>query len=111
MTEQFLKNDMGKPTFELLPFEILSGVNDVLRYGANKYGSPHNWKKTDGFKYSRCFNALLRHLFAWWNGEELDPESKISHLAHVMCNVLFLMYHAKNNKGPSDDRPKQEKKL
>lgn len=103
MEEKFLKFDGGKPTYELLPLELLSDVNRVLQHGAAKYGI-RNWCKKDGFKLSRCYNALLRHMIAWWNGEDNDPETGVSHLAHAMCNLLFMMYHFKNNK-QSDDRP------
>lgn len=101
--EKFLKFDGGKPTFELLPLELLSDVNLVLQHGAQKYGV-NNWIRPDGFKLSRCYNALLRHLFAWWRGEDKDPDTGISHLAHAACNLLFMMYHFKNNK-TADDRP------
>lgn len=101
MKEEFLKNDNGKPTFELIPFELLADVNKVLQHGL-KYGL-NNWRKPEGYKASRCFNALLRHMFAWWRGEDIDKESGISHLAHAMCNLLFLMYHFKEGNG--DDRP------
>lgn len=101
--KEFLKNDSGKPTYELLPFELLSDVNLVLIHGREKYGV-NNWMKKDGFKLSRCYNALLRHMFAWWRGEDNDKETGISHLAHAMCNLLFLVYHFKNNKS-CDDRP------
>jgi hypothetical protein len=101
--KEFAKADNGKPTFELLPFDLLVDTNKVLEHGAKKYGV-NNWRKTLGFKYSRCFNALLRHMFAWWSGEDLDPETGISHLAHAMCNLLFLTYHSKHNQS-ADDRP------
>ena len=101
--QEFLKNDSGKPTYELLPFELLSEVNLVLVHGRIKYGVC-NWMKKDGFKLSRCYNALLRHMFAFWKGENNDPETGLSHLSHAMCNLLFLMYHFRNNK-ISDDRP------
>ena len=100
---EFLKNDNGKPEFELLPLDLMSDVNKVLQHGASKYGV-NNWRKPEGFKLSRCYNALLRHMFAWWRGEDNDPETGITHLAHAMCNLLFLMYHFKNNK-QTDDRP------
>jgi len=100
---EFLKNDKEKPTFDLLPIELLADVNKVLEHGRDKYGL-NNWCKPDGFKYSRCYNALLRHMFAWWRGEDNDKETGISHLAHAMCNLIFLMYHFKNNK-QTDDRP------
>jgi hypothetical protein len=49
------------------------------------------------------FAALLRHLFAWWRGEELDPESGLSHLAHAGCCLMFLMEYRRNGWG-TDDR-------
>lgn len=101
--QEFLKNDKEKPTFELLPLDLLADVNKVLQFGAKKY-KVNNWRKQSGFKLSRCYNALLRHMIAWWFGEDLDKETGISHLAHAMCNLLFLMYHFKNNKN-ADDRP------
>ena len=97
MGEKFLKNDDGKPTFELLPLELLADVNKVLQHGARKY-KINNWRKPDGFKLSRCYNALLRHMFAWWRGEDVDKETGISHLAHAMCNLLFMMYHFMTNR-------------
>ena len=101
---EFAKDDSNKPTYELLPLELFNEVNLVLQHGASKYGV-NNWRKTEGFKYSRCYNALLRHMFAWWRGEDYDLESGISHLAHAMCNLIFLTYHSKAN-AEGDDRPK-----
>lgn len=107
MNKTFAKNDKGKPTYELIPFDLLDDVNKVLQHGQKIYGT-NNWQKTEGFKLSRCYNALLRHMFAWWRGEDIDPESGISHLAHAMCNLLFLTYHFRYTKG-CDDRPKENR--
>ena len=104
MRSEFLKKDEGKPGFELLPIELLSEVNLVLRHGARKYGVC-NWCKKEGFVYSRCYNALWRHMLAWWRGEDNDKETGLSHLSHAMCNLLFLMYHFKYNNKEADDRP------
>jgi hypothetical protein len=51
----------------------------------------NNWKlvKTPNEKY---FSATMRHLIAWEQGELLDKESKLSHLAHAITNVLFLLW-------------------
>ena len=103
MKNSFKKTDGGKPTFELLPIDMLAETNKVLQHGANKYGV-NNWRKKEGFKYSRCYNALLRHMLAWWFGQDYDKETGLSHLSHAMCNLLFLMYHFQNNK-EADDRP------
>lgn len=99
---EFKKNDEGKPEYEMLPLELLSGVNKILQYGAKKY-SVNNWKKQD-FQMSRAYNALLRHMIAFWNGEDKDKESGLSHLDHAMCNLLFLKYHHMYTPG-CDNRP------
>lgn len=98
----FRKDDSGKPEFEMLPLGLFSGVNKILQYGADKYGI-ENWKK-DGFKLSRAYNALLRHMISFWEGEDFDKESGLSHLDHAMCNLIFMKYHLLN-KPESDNRP------
>jgi hypothetical protein len=61
-----------------------------------------NWEQ--GFQWSRTYAALQRHLMAWWAGENTDDESGQSHLAHAMCNLMFLM-EFENTHGERDDRP------
>ena len=50
----------------------------------------HNWKK--GLKYTEVTESLQRHLNAFIEGEENDPESKLSHVGHILCNAMFLSY-------------------
>ena len=59
------------------------------KLGADKYG-PFNWRLT-GVCASTYVHAILRHLNAWRNGEDTDPESGRSHIAHVACccNILL----------------------
>lgn len=95
-----LKADGNKNQLELLPFRAIEQVGLVLTYGATKY-SKHNWRK--GFNWTRLAGAALRHLFAFMKGEDLDPESGISHLAHSATNVLFLLEMILTNTG-NDDR-------
>lgn len=94
-----VKDDGGKPEFHLIPLEAFEHVGFVLRDGAGKYGA-HNWRK--GMKWSRLFNSSLRHLFAWWRGEDKDPESGEYHLAHVLANVMFLLSYQINSNGEDD---------
>jgi hypothetical protein len=61
----------------------------VHKLGADKYG-PWNWRET-GVCASTYVNAILRHLNAWRDGEDLDPESGITHLAHIACSANILM--------------------
>lgn len=83
------KHDAGKPRWDLLPYESLSDVVDVLTFGAKKY-APENWRLVEGWR-GRYFRAAVGHLVKWWRGEKLDPESGLPHLAHACCCVLFLI--------------------
>ena len=90
MMSDFVKNDEGKLQWSLMPFEQLEEVVKVLMNGAKKY-SRDNWKKCDDF--DRYKDALMRHVTSYIKGEKLDSEDGLSHLAHAICNCLFLMYN------------------
>lgn len=96
-----VKHDGEKPRFDLVPPELLFGVSDILTFGAAKYGD-RNWEK--GMKWSRVFAALMRHMWAWWGGERLDPETGKSHLWHAGCCIAFLIAYEQRSIG-QDDRP------
>jgi hypothetical protein len=99
-----LKNDGDKVRLDLVPVELVWGLGQVLTFGANKYGAG-NYRH--GIAYSRVFGALLRHIYAWQSGEELDPESGLPHLHHAACCITFLItYEAHKSKySKFDDRP------
>lgn len=94
------KFDKGKPPLSRLPKEALEEVAKVLAFGAAKYGW-NNWK--DGMEWSRLLDASLRHIYAFVDNTDLDPESGQSHLAHAICNLMFLIHYQENNIG-TDDR-------
>lgn len=98
------KFDQSKPRVELLPARVLEDVAMVLSFGAEKYDD-HNWRK--GFVWSRMYGAALRHLFAWADSEDLDPESGLPHLAHALCCIMFLQEYSHTNAG-QDDRWENE---
>ena len=85
------KFDNGKLQYGLLPPQALKATVDVLTFGAQKY-EPNNWIHVSDSK-RRYFDALNRHLWAWKEGEQLDPESGKHHLAHAMCCLMFLYEH------------------
>lgn len=85
-----VKADYGKPQYRLIPPRGLAPIVAVLTYGAHKY-APDNWKNVPQAR-ERYADALLRHVFAWLEGEKLDPESGLHHLAHAGCCVLFLLH-------------------
>ena len=100
------KHDQGKPRLDLLPAIALQQIAEVLTDGAKKYGD-HNWRK--GFDWSRLYSAAMRHLTSHMNGENLDPETGRSHLAHAACNLMFLLEFEAYKLG-NDDRYKRETK-
>tara|TARA_R110002072_G_scaffold169366_1_gene322985 strand:- start:269 stop:664 length:396 start_codon:yes stop_codon:yes gene_type:complete len=81
------KYDGGKPQLYLLPPKSINEVGKVLTFGAEKY-DPHNWRKVDDLQ-NRYTSAALRHIFAHIDGESVDEETGLSHLAHAMCCLLF----------------------
>lgn len=95
MTElkQGVKHDEGKNRMDLMSPWFIIEMSKVLTYGATKY-EEHNWVK--GLKYSRCFGAALRHMYAWWSGETNDPETDLHHLAHAACCLMFLLHYETN---------------
>lgn len=87
--EQALRYNQGKLQWSLVDFDSLEGLVRVLEYGAAKY-APDNWKK--GMPVTQVSESLMRHLFAFLRGEDVDPESGCRHISHVMCNTMFLEY-------------------
>jgi hypothetical protein len=100
MSEQGIKADAEKTMLALLPFEALEEVGKVMTFGAKKYAA-HNWR--GGFLYSRLISAGLRHFFSFIKGEDNDPETGLSHLAHAICCLLFLLTQVLKGTG-TDDR-------
>lgn len=84
------KDDQEKNRLDLIEPEFIEGVGKVLTFGADKY-EPNNWQKVEDAE-DRYYAAALRHLIAWRKGEKTDPESGLSHLDHVACNIMFLQH-------------------
>lgn len=86
--------------YALIPPFALAEVARVYGMGAKKY-SAHNWAK--GYPYSWALSALYRHVEAFRRGENTDPESRFSHLAHAAFHLFTLMEFEKHGLG-TDDR-------
>ncbi len=107
------KNDQGKLKWSLLPLDAMREVVRVLMGGASKY-APNNWVHVPGAR-DRYFDAAIRHLTAWYEGERNDEEWGLHHLAHACCCVIFLLaldlrgHFADNAKGiPNSLSPSAE---
>jgi hypothetical protein len=88
--------------FGLLPWVALALIAEVYDFGSKKY-EDDNWRK--GYDWHLSFDALIRHLGAFWGGEELDPESGLPHLAHAGFHVLALLtFSTETRYAELDDR-------
>jgi len=85
------KDDGGKNRLDLIPAYPLWELGRVYTFGAGKY-EDNNWRK--GLKWSRIFAAVMRHLWKWWSGEELDEESGLPHLSHACWGLLSLLEYS-----------------
>lgn len=95
----FKKADKGKLEWHLLPFDEVKQVVEILQFGKEKYGE-NNWQKCEDTK--RYEDALMRHVVAYMSGNKKDDESGKSHLAHAICNCLFLMHFDDNEDGNNE---------
>lgn len=77
-----------KINFHLIPCEVLGEVSLAMLEGAKKYGQA-NWRKI-GVQYSVYYDACLRHLMAWFEGEDIDPDSGLSHITKAIAGLIIL---------------------
>lgn len=73
----------SKPQLGLLPAAALIEMAGAMELGAIKYGAA-NWRE-DPVESMTYAHAGLRHVLSWIDGEDIDPESGCSHLAHAMA--------------------------
>lgn len=81
------KESAGKPDWSVFPFKESEEVVKVFEYGSKKYGAPFTYRR--GIPPSELWSAIMRHMIAIQNGEQIDPESGCKHIAHVAANALM----------------------
>lgn len=90
----------GKTRFDLIDWEALTGLADVLEFGAKKY-SNHNWRR--GLPFTEIIASLLRHVSEIMKNQDIDPETQLLHADHIQCNAMFLSWMIRN-RPDMDDR-------
>lgn len=96
------KYDTGKPRIELIPAASIIAQARAMTYGSKKYAD-HNW--ANGFDWDRLVGSLMRHLNSWRAGEDVDPESGLNHVDHILANAGMLAAHIEEGLG-NDNRRK-----
>lgn len=80
--------------YSLIPVPALDIMAKLYGFGAEKYAA-HNWRK--GYEWSKSFDSLFRHATAALNGEDIDPETGLPHLAgaafHCFTLMVFMQEH------------------
>ena len=71
-------------------------LDGMLKYGRSNFRSV-------GIRASIYFDAAIRHLYAWFEGEDLDPDSGLPHLAHALACIAIIVDAGAANK-LNDDR-------
>lgn len=104
-TDPKLKSGKLKPGMDSVPPVSLLELGAVLDDGKKKYGAM-NWRQTP-IRASTYYNAILRHLFAWFDGEDLAEDSGLQHISHIMGNCA-VMLDAKASGKLIDDRPENK---
>ena len=98
---------MKKTRMGLVPTESIRHTAEAMANGAEKYGA-YNWRD-ENISTSVYYDACLRHLTAWWDGEEKDKDSGASHLGHAMACIAIIV-DGKHHEVIKDDRPRKVKK-
>lgn len=72
-----------------VPFTVLWELGNAMTEGGYKYGT-HNYREA-GVRASVYFDAAVaRHLGAWWEGEDIDPDSGVNHVTKAIASLVVL---------------------
>lgn len=92
----------SKVALSNVPLQVLMEVALAMTEGSWKYGR-HNYRISDVYA-SVYFDAAMRHMFAWFEGEDTDPDSGLSHVTKAIATLTVLQDALMNGK-VIDDRP------
>lgn len=91
-----------KAPLSVLPWPVIYEVGSALFEGARKYGR-HNYRAI-GVRGSVYFDGAMRHLAAWWEGQDIDPDSGLSHISKAIAGLMVLR-DGMMQENWTDDRP------
>ena len=91
-----------KVPLHCIPSAPLFELGLAMMEGGRKYGT-HNYRAI-GVRMSTYYDAVLRHVIAWWEGEDIDPDSGIHHIVKAIAS-LFVLRDSMFMKNCEDDRP------
>lgn len=95
-----------KVPMSTVPANVLAEVGVAMLEGASKYGR-HNYRAV-GVRGSVYYDGTMRHLMDWWEGQDLDPDSGMSHITKAITSLIVLRDAMIQGKF-TDDRPPRSK--
>ena len=95
-----------KVPFSTVPSPVIAEIGNAMLEGARKYGR-HNYRIV-GVRASVYYDALFRHLTAWWEGEDIDRDSGVNHIVKAVATLVVLR-DSMLNENWIDDRPPKVK--
>lgn len=98
------KDSVGirKVPFSTVPAPVIAEIGLAMLEGARKYGR-HNYRAV-GVRGSVYYDAAMRHLTAWWEGEDIDPDSGLSHITKAAA-CMAVLRDSQIQGNWTDDRP------
>lgn len=106
------KDSVGikKVPWSVIPLPVLWELGVAMLEGALKYGR-HNYRSI-GVRASVYYDATVaRHLASWWEGEDLDPDSGLSHITKAIASLTVLRDAMIRGNWVDDRPPKTDPKI
>lgn len=79
---------VGKAPRSTVSAQVMGEVGVAMLEGALKYGRSNY--RSAGVRASVYYDAAGRHLDAWWEGQDIDPESGLSHITKAIAGLMVL---------------------
>lgn len=79
---------VAKAPMSTVSAPVMMEVGLAMMEGARKYGR-HNYRVA-GVRGSVYYDAVMRHMMAWWEGEDVDPDSGLSHITKAIASLVVL---------------------
>jgi len=100
------KDSLGtkKAPLHSVPCGPLFELGLAMLEGGRKYGS-HNYRSI-GVRASVYYDAAMRHIMDWWEGQDIDPDSGEHHIIKAIA-TLFVLRDSMWMHNMIDDRPIQ----
>lgn len=95
-----------KAAMSYVPCPVLMELGVAMMEGGMKYGR-HNYRVV-GVRASVYYDALMRHMMSWWEGEDTDPDSGVSHVTKAIASLVVIRDSMMQGNWV-DDRPPRAK--